>query len=175
MHKPVKRNFEGKLQSGVLRGASSSLWISNNAQGPHFDQRWCMWTWPQNALHKHTHTHTVKMFCFHSLMLISLEDYTFWEQWFPRVKVSARFHVSVKNPAASWTQSFTCCVFLASSPSSLHFSKCLVSLIRCIMFSCPVVSKQYKHFSRLGKSQNDAVTAKFSLFTNSWKYTHQQH
>lgn len=52
--------------------------------------------------------HTAKMFCIHSLMVISLEDYTFWEQRFPDVKADAYFHVSVQKPAVLGTQSLTC-------------------------------------------------------------------
>ena len=97
-------NFEDRLQCIVMCSASSSLYLK---QCP----RASFWPMLMRMLPKMhcARSHIAKMFCIHSLMLISLEDYTFWEQWFPDVKASAYFHVSVQNPAALGTQSLTCC------------------------------------------------------------------
>lgn len=44
------------------------------------------------------------MFCIRSLMVISLEDYPFWEKWFPDVTAGAHFHVSEQEPAFPGTR-----------------------------------------------------------------------
>lgn len=90
--------------------ASSVLCISANTQGPHFVQRGC--ECGQKNKHRRWYAHGcwrmlqkwAWVFCIRSLMVISLEDYPFWEQWFPDVIAGAHFHVSEREPAFPGTR-----------------------------------------------------------------------
>lgn len=69
-----------------------------------------MWVQSQNA-HANKHRRCRRMlqvwagmFCIRSLMVTSLEDYPFWEKWFPDVTASAHFHVSEREPAFPGTR-----------------------------------------------------------------------
>lgn len=160
-------NFEDRLQSPVMCSFSCSLCISNNAQGPHFDQCW----WPYNpcaCAHTYTHVNTVKMFCILSLMLISLEDYTFWVQWFPeshsQMSKSVLIFMFQCRSQQSWERiviNMPCCynallpliVFLPAStqvcPAFSLFSSRLPSL--------PVLRKLFSRFHLIGCWRSSSI------------------
>lgn len=150
MHKPVKRHRKLWGKASVCSDVHCLILIIYLKQCPRAS------FWP-TLMHMNmapeciaqTHTYALKMFCIHSLMLISLEDYTFWEQWFPVVKVSAYFHVSVQNPAVSGTHSHLHAAPLQCSVSTLspHFRNSFLPShfshpVLYIVSLCPVVRTQ---------------------------------